>query len=981
MASHQSSHHHSSSRQREREKDQRERYHGGASASAVSAIGGSSIPSGLFSGPIRKKDEDETAFKIKSTLGSFDQVRDILLSEGDKRLIGISNREITRIKGKKARIEQILTEMKGFPRAITGLDEPDDELDVQFNGSSQHSHGDSVSQLDVSDDEDSHLERKWLGGGDCRRAEVHPPERLRKLNDINGRLQRHDRTDHKRLDHATSSSSSSSESDSESSSASSSDAEDNDRSELGSCRSSVNLSTPVDETVLSSSERNDPPSTSQEKVETPEPVSSWDLSYFMASGSTKKPSEPDNITSKRLSQVKRVKTECSNEASTPTDNSVNRIIEQVVRGVPSLTPSLSSPSLSSRSPSRSPTPHPPVSSPSSASPPPSSRNVLHDDVSPSPARCLGDSSSSPSSSHIVKRKRKLSNKESPRVKHIKNSDSRSSNNHHICDTPPTQNYRENNEIIRSSPARKNIEERTSPKNIKPNLGSIPPSTSTSTTLSVPTAAAKKLLPDDERRKVIEEYSPTKSVKPLSSRKSEDIRSAEKKNLSILKENIERSIPPLPSPPSHIVCSISLDRLRRLPRKAAGETTAPGNKGGDLQHARNVNKSAVASKKSSQSSQDSKDKTLERNGKNSCNSLFPTPSVSSSSTKNTAKSDPKLLSLSKKEKSFSRSSSKSREVHEKARLKSSTMIEDLESTSTCNQQKSPLQGLTATPGKSISSTNERVTSTTVASTSNGSAEESARLNHDDIQSQDKKGSSVIPHPVPSRLDDKASPPDMTSSDFFLKEARALKHVADQESDRTLKHCKYLEAVLYFILAANAMEVRILGNLDKKLDDRALFALYRDTFTLFKHIMNNFIKTRPANQEVPLIDHKLCALSFRIQSILQLRISRMKQRELAENHKYIKTHAPEVPPPSNNSQTNTITIPVTLYEKMRKQLSLFQELGAAHDTWAQADLLVDRHPPVKAFFQALDTHTECRPISMNCTVDELVRYVRAGLQLLQ
>lgn len=932
-------------------------------SASASAISGSLIPAGLFSGPIKKKDEDETASKIKSTLGSFDQVRDILLNEGDKRLIGISNREITRIKGKKARIEQILSEMKGFPRAISGLDEPDEELDVQFNGSSQHSQGDSVSQLDVSDGEDSHLERKWLEGGDYRRSEIHPTERSRKLSDINGRLQRHDRPDHKRLDHPTSSSSSSSESDSESSSGSSSDAEDNDRSELESSRSSVNLSTPVDETVLSS-ERNDPPSTSQPAEHS---AGIWDLGRIM-----------NNISSKRLDQVKGVKTECSNEASSPTDNSVNRTIEKVVRGVPSLTPSLSSPSLSSRSPSRSPTPHPPVSSPSLTSPPPS-RNIIRD-VSPSPARCLGDSSSSPSSSQIVKRKRKLSNKESPRVKHLKNSDSRfeasSSNNNHICDTP-TQSYRENNEV-HPSPVRKNIEERTSPKKIKPNSGSIPPSTSTtSTTLPVPTAAAKKLLPDDERRKVIEDYSSAKSVKPLSKRKTEDIRSAEKKNLSILKENIERSIPP--SSPSHIVCSISLDRLRRIPRKVADQTTASVNKGGDREHARNVNKSAVTSEKSSQSSQDSKDKTPEKNGKTSCNAS--TPSMASSSTKKTAKSDPKLLSsLSKKEKSsLSRSSSKSTEG--KARLKSKTMMQDFEST--CNRQKSPPEGSTSTPPppKSTSSMNERVTSSTVASISNGCVEEPSRLNHDDIRSQDKKGSSVIPPPVSSRIDDKASPPDMTSSDFFLKEARALKHVADQESDRTLKHCKYLEAVLYFILAANAMEVRILANLDKKVDDRALFALYRDTFTLFKHIMSNFIKTRPANQEIPLIDHKLCALSFRIQSILQLRISRMKQRELAENHKYIKTHAPEVPPSSNNSSTNTVTIPVTLYEKMRKQLSLFQELGAAHDTWAQADLLVDRHPPVKAFFQALDTHTECRPISMNCTVDELVRYVRAGLQLLQ
>ncbi|KAI1292205.1 AF4/FMR2 family member 1 [Halotydeus destructor] len=207
--------------------------------------------------------------------------------------------------------------------------------------------------------------------------------------------------------------------------------------------------------------------------------------------------------------------------------------------------------------------------------------------------------------------------------------------------------------------------------------------------------------------------------------------------------------------------------------------------------------------------------------------------------------------------------------------------------------------------------------------------------------------------------------------FRDMAKKLKHSADKETDRTLQLCKYLEAVLYFILTGNAIERRTLNTPGS---ERACVAMYKDTLNLLRHISNLLAKSRATQQEIPTTDHKLMALSFRCQSLLHQKCSRLKARETNQNMKIISNFT-EKPP----AGALTATVPWSIVTAMQRQLSIFSQLNLAHDLWQQADSLIEKHPPCKAFFNTLDN--ECGSLSLNSTFDQLVHYVKTGIKVLK
>lgn len=112
----------------------------------------------------------------------------------------------------------------------------------------------------------------------------------------------------------------------------------------------------------------------------------------------------------------------------------------------------------------------------------------------------------------------------------------------------------------------------------------------------------------------------------------------------------------------------------------------------------------------------------------------------------------------------------------------------------------------------------------------------------------------------------------SSDYFLCEAKRLKHEADREVHRTQQAVKYLEAVLYFILTGNAMEH---GRAD--LDN--VYRMYKETLTLIKHISSKFQKLQ--NDAYGSIDNKLAVLSLRCQSLLYKKLYELHKNDVREN----------------------------------------------------------------------------------------------------
>jgi hypothetical protein len=220
----------------------------------------------------------------------------------------------------------------------------------------------------------------------------------------------------------------------------------------------------------------------------------------------------------------------------------------------------------------------------------------------------------------------------------------------------------------------------------------------------------------------------------------------------------------------------------------------------------------------------------------------------------------------------------------------------------------------------------------------------------------------------------TPPEISPSvgqpDDFLSAAKRIKHAADRETDRTVQACKYLEAVLYFILTGNAMELS--GNETEK-----VCVMYKETLNLIRQITNKFAKSRSSHSaDIPTTDHKLTTLSYRCQSLLFLKLSRLKSREIRDNNKSIQQQSLEI---NNNSNTNSTTIPTSLLNVFQRQLLLLQQYHTAHDLWQQADHLIEKHASCKAFFVALDNVAGC--LSLNSTFDHLVHYVRTGLQILK
>ncbi|XP_076365769.1 AF4/FMR2 family member lilli-like [Tachypleus tridentatus] len=115
----------------------------------------------------------------------------------------------------------------------------------------------------------------------------------------------------------------------------------------------------------------------------------------------------------------------------------------------------------------------------------------------------------------------------------------------------------------------------------------------------------------------------------------------------------------------------------------------------------------------------------------------------------------------------------------------------------------------------------------------------------------------------------------SSEIYLNEAKELKHQADREGDRTVQAMQYLEAVLYFTLTGNAME-------HNRVDTRKVYTMYKETLGLIRHISSNFQKNQHS-LSCENTDRRLAVLSLRCQSLLYLKLYRLRRAEVRVLHK--------------------------------------------------------------------------------------------------
>ncbi|KAF4523375.1 hypothetical protein B566_EDAN005532 [Ephemera danica] len=134
-----------------------------------------------------------------------------------------------------------------------------------------------------------------------------------------------------------------------------------------------------------------------------------------------------------------------------------------------------------------------------------------------------------------------------------------------------------------------------------------------------------------------------------------------------------------------------------------------------------------------------------------------------------------------------------------------------------------------------------------------------------------------------MPDWSAPSTSTARGFFsylehtFDEPR-LKHAADREADHTAQCMLYLEAVLYFLLTGMAME-------SESVTEKAAFTMYKDTLSLIKYVSSKFRNQAQHNSKNSTIDNKLAVLSLRCQSLLHLKLFKMRRQEIKEHQKIL------------------------------------------------------------------------------------------------
>uniref|UniRef100_A0A146LPQ2 AF4/FMR2 family member lilli n=3 Tax=Lygus hesperus TaxID=30085 RepID=A0A146LPQ2_LYGHE len=277
-------------------------------------------------------------------------------------------------------------------------------------------------------------------------------------------------------------------------------------------------------------------------------------------------------------------------------------------------------------------------------------------------------------------------------------------------------------------------------------------------------------------------------------------------------------------------------------------------------------------------------------------------------------------------------------------------------------------------------------------------------------------------------------DNDDKDTYLSEAKRLKHAADKEGDDTAQGMQYLEAVMYFLLTGNTME-------HETVTEKAAQTMYKDTLHLIKYISSKFRSKQNSTAPQALIHNKLEVLSLRCQSLLYLKLFKMRKAEVKECQRVINdfmqkqfdyvfqanppttveqcgsvvqgqgTPSPCSPTPSPASSVGSvgsqssgyssgelrgapaaqgqphppvapcgpcIAVPYPIHLSLQKQTANFNSLLTAHDLWDQADILVHKGKH-KEFF--IDLDRTCGPLTLHSSLKDLVKYVRVGINRLK
>ncbi|XP_060909311.1 AF4/FMR2 family member 3 isoform X2 [Labrus mixtus] len=233
-----------------------------------------------------------------------------------------------------------------------------------------------------------------------------------------------------------------------------------------------------------------------------------------------------------------------------------------------------------------------------------------------------------------------------------------------------------------------------------------------------------------------------------------------------------------------------------------------------------------------------------------------------------------------------------------------------------------------------------------------------------------------------------------AEYYLHEAKRIKHRADAMVDRLGKAVNYIDAALSFMECGKAME-------EGPLEAKSPYTMYSETVELIRYAMRLKSHSGPgARQE----DKQLAVLCFRCLALLYWQMFRLKKDHALKYSKvlldYFKSSPklPSTPPSWNDSGKGTggpplspnakqlgqgshrggnfpshISIPQRIHQMAANHLNITNSVLYSYEYWEVADNLAKEN---KEFFNYLNTLSG--PLTLHSSIAHAVQYTRQALQ---
>ncbi|XP_006246326.1 AF4/FMR2 family member 4 isoform X2 [Rattus norvegicus] len=443
----------------------------------------------------------------------------------------------------------------------------------------------------------------------------------------------------------------------------------------------------------------------------------------------------------------------------------------------------------------------------------------------------------------------------------------------------------------------------------------------------------------------------------------------------------------------LIVKIDLNLLTRIPGKPYKETEPPKGEKKNVpeKHSREVQKQASekASNKGKRKHKNDDDNRASESKKPKTedkNSSAHKPSSSKESSKQSSTKEKDLLPSP-----AGPVPSKDSKTEHGSRKRTVSQSSSLKSSSTSNKENSG-------SSKSTSSTAKQKKTEGKVSSSSKEAKEKAPNSSSNCPPSTPTPDSSKPRRTKLAFDDRNY-----SADHYLQEAKKLKHNADALSDRFEKAVYYLDAVVSFIECGNALE-------KNAQESKSPFPMYSDTVELIKYTMKLKNYLAP---DATAADKRLTVLCLRCQSLLYLRLFKLKKENALKYSKTLTEHlknsysnsqapspglgskavgmpspvSPKLSPGNSGSYSSggssasasgsSVTIPQKIHQMAASYVQVTSNFLYATEIWDQAEQLSKEQ---KEFFAELDK--VMGPLIFNASImTDLARYTRQGLHWLR